>query len=106
VIGIPYLPQSDVEKGDDGCFLFTHPHPPLSPRLVQEKNVVHNGNITMKDVIEAARVMRDRSWAKELKGTVKEILGTAFSIGCTVDRQDPRDIQKQIDSGEIDVPKA
>jgi large subunit ribosomal protein L12e len=29
------------------------------------------------------------------------MLGTAVSVGCTVDGQDPRDIQKAIDSGDI-----
>merc|ERR1712167_464765 len=46
------------------------------------KNVVHNGNITLDFVIEIARVMRFKSMAKKLSATVKEILGTCFSIGC------------------------
>jgi large subunit ribosomal protein L12e len=37
--------------------------------------------------------------AKELKGTVKEILGTAFSVGCTVAGKSPRDVQSAIDNG-------
>merc|ERR1719460_1956629 len=48
------------------------------------KNVVHNGNITLEQVIDIARAMRERSMAKTLAGTVKEILGTCNSIGCTV----------------------
>merc|ERR1712151_1189619 len=58
------------------------------------KNVVHNGNITLDQVIEIARTMRERSMARELSGTVKEILGTAFSIGCTVNGESPRDVQQ------------
>merc|ERR1711976_145774 len=54
----------------------------------KEKNIVHSGNLTLEDVIEIARIMRDRSCAKELKGTVKEILGTCKSVGCTVDHED------------------
>lgn len=49
-----------------------------------------------------ARIMRFKSMAKELKGTVKEILGTAFSVGCQVDGKSPKDIQEAIDSGEIE----
>ena len=30
--------------------------------------------------------------SKNLAGVVKEILGTAQSVGCTVDGQDPHDI--------------
>ena len=56
--------------------------------------VKHNGNITMDDVFEAARVMRERSMAVNFSGTVKEILGTATSIGCTVDGQKPIALQE------------
>jgi large subunit ribosomal protein L12e len=64
--------------------------------LLQEKNIIHSGNLTLEDVIEIARVMRDRSCARELKGTVKEILGTCKSVGCTVDHEDPQDLQAKV----------
>jgi large subunit ribosomal protein L12e len=48
--------------------------------------------------------MRFKSLARELSGTVKEILGTAFSVGCTVDGQSPVDITHAIDAGEIEIP--
>ncbi|CAA6666437.1 unnamed protein product [Spirodela intermedia] len=54
------------------------------------KNIKHNGNISLDDVIEIARVMRPRSMAKDLRGTVKEILGTCVSVGCSVDGKDPK----------------
>lgn len=69
------------------------------------KNVVHNGNITLDQVIDIARQMRERSMAKKLSGTVKEILGTANSIGCTVNGESPRDIQAGIDDGEVEIPE-
>merc|ERR1712096_490071 len=47
------------------------------------KNIKHSGNISLDDVIEIAKVMRPRSMAKALAGTVKEILGTCVSVGCT-----------------------
>lgn len=40
--------------------------------------------------------------AKDLKGTVKEILGTAFSTGCQVDGRSPKAISDDIESGEIE----
>jgi large subunit ribosomal protein L12e len=36
------------------------------------------------------------------KGTVKEILGTAFSTGCQVDGRSPKAISDDIESGEIE----
>ena len=42
--------------------------------------------------------------AREFVGTVKEILGTASSVGCTVDGQAPNDVIAKINSGAIEVP--
>jgi len=69
------------------------------------KNIVHNGNLTLDNVIDIARTMRERSMARKLAGTVKEILGTCNSIGCTVNGESPRDIQSQIDDGSIEIPE-
>lgn len=44
----------------------------------------------------------EKSLAKDLKGTVKEILGTAFSVGCQVDGKSPKEISDDIESGEIE----
>jgi len=79
---------------------------PIRDRKKGPKNVVHSGNLTLDQVIEIARTMRFKSMAKTLSGTVKEILGTAFSVGCTVNGQSPHDIQGLIKSGEIEIPKA
>ncbi|KAI8596336.1 60S ribosomal protein L12 [Dissophora ornata] len=68
----------------------------------KEKNIKHNGNISIDDVIEIARIKRHNS-----PGTVKEILGTTFSVGCTVDGQSPKDVGDAIDAidaGEIEIP--
>ncbi|KAK7207217.1 putative 60S ribosomal protein L12 [Myxozyma melibiosi] len=70
----------------------------------KDKNVKHSGNIPLDEIIEIARKMRYKSLAKELSGTVKEVLGTAQSVGCRVDGQNPHDIIEAIDSGDIDIP--
>jgi len=77
--------------------------PPRDRKKV--KNIKHSGNITMDDIINAARIMRPRfvclewtrknakltlrkscrSMSKTIGGVMKEILGTAQSVGCTVD---------------------
>ena len=71
----------------------------------REKNAPHDGDITMDEVFEIARTMRPRSLAKEFSGTVKEILGTAVSVGCTVDGREPRELQQEIDDGELVCPE-
>ncbi|XP_031111175.1 60S ribosomal protein L12 [Ipomoea triloba] len=69
------------------------------------KNIKHNGNISLDDVIEIAKVMSPRSMAKDLTGTVKEILGTCVSVGCTVDGKDPKDLQQEIADGDVEIPQ-
>merc|ERR1711964_268776 len=68
------------------------------------KNISHDGNITIDDVYEIARVMRSRSLAREFSGTVREILGTCRSVGCTVDGQAPEDLTEAIRNGEFECP--
>ena len=70
----------------------------------KEKNIKHSGNIQFDEILEIARTMKSKSLAKELSGTVKEILGTAQSVGCTIDGQPPHDVIDQINSGDIEVP--
>jgi hypothetical protein len=50
----------------------------------KEKNIKHSGNLTLDEVIEIARKMKFKSLAKELSGTVKEMLGTCRSVGCAL----------------------
>ncbi|RPA78694.1 hypothetical protein BJ508DRAFT_309025 [Ascobolus immersus RN42] len=71
----------------------------------KEKNIKHSKSIPLDEIIEIARTMRFKSMARELKGTVKEILGTCFSVGCQVDGRSPKDISDDIESGEIEIPE-
>jgi large subunit ribosomal protein L12e len=72
----------------------------------KEKNIKHNGNLTLNQVYEVARKLKHKSYAKEFSGNVKEILGTCFSVGCTVDGQAPMDLIAQINDGSLEVPSA
>jgi large subunit ribosomal protein L12e len=76
--------------------------PPRDRKKV--KDIKHDGNLTLDQVIEVARTMRHRSMARTLSGTVKEMLGTCNSLGCTVNGETPREIQRQITEGETVIP--
>merc|ERR1711967_146232 len=54
------------------------------------KNIKHSGNITKDTLFNIARQMRFKSLAKEFKGTVREMLGTAQAVGCTIDGKKPQ----------------
>merc|ERR1712205_140989 len=63
------------------------------------KNIKHNGNLTKEQIFSICRLMKSKSLAKEFFGCVKEVLGMCFAVGCTVEGQNPRDIQEAIDNG-------
>ncbi|KAL5599026.1 hypothetical protein BROUX41_003656 [Berkeleyomyces rouxiae] len=71
----------------------------------KEKNIKHNKSVSLEEVIDIARQMRHKSFSKDLKGSVKEILGTAFSVGCQVEGKSPKAISDAIENGEIDIPE-
>ena len=74
------------------------------PRDRKKQNIKHSGNITFDEIVNIARQMRHRSLARELSGTIKEILGTAQSVGCNVDGHHPHDIIDDINSGAVECP--
>ncbi len=61
--------------------------------------VVHSGSITFDDIIRIGRIMAPRSLSKTFTGTCLEMLGTAQSVGCKVDGQDPHDLIEDIKAG-------
>uniref|UniRef100_A0A8C9M581 Large ribosomal subunit protein uL11 n=1 Tax=Panthera tigris altaica TaxID=74533 RepID=A0A8C9M581_PANTA len=71
---------------------------PLRDRKKQ-KNIEHSGYITFDEIVNI-----HRSLARELSGTIKEILGTAQSVGCSVDGRHPHDIIDDLNSGSAECP--
>lgn len=76
--------------------------PPRDRKKV--KNVVHNGSITMVDVVEIARKKASKSGSAKFEGVVKEILGTCVSIGCRVEGKSPKEVIREINEGALKVP--
>ncbi|MCA6213153.1 MAG: large subunit ribosomal protein [Thermococcaceae archaeon] len=60
------------------------------------------GNLTMEQVIKIARAKKQQMLAADLKAAAKEVIGTALSMGVTVEGKDPREVQKEIDEGVYD----
>ncbi|XP_046388961.1 60S ribosomal protein L12 [Ischnura elegans] len=71
----------------------------------KQKNIKHSGNLAFDEILSIARAMRERSMSRKMEGTVKEILGTCQSVGCTVEGKPPHDVIDQINDGEIEVPE-
>jgi large subunit ribosomal protein L12e len=44
--------------------------------------------------------MAHKTLARELKGTVKEVLGSCLAVGITVDGKSPKEVTKEVDNGQ------
>lgn len=60
------------------------------------------GDISFEEVVKIAILKKEQLTAKTLKSAVKTILGSARSIGITVDGKDPKEITRLIDQGHYD----
>ncbi|EHB17852.1 60S ribosomal protein L12 [Heterocephalus glaber] len=92
--------QIEVVPSASALIIKTLQEPPRDRK--KQKNIKHSGNSTFDEIVNIARQMRDRSLARELSGTIKEILGTAQSVGCNVDGRHPHHIIDDINTGTVE----
>ncbi|MEM2637229.1 MAG: 50S ribosomal protein L11 [Candidatus Korarchaeota archaeon] len=61
------------------------------------------GNISLDKIIKIAKMKLPYMNVNSLKAAVKNVLGTCVSMGVNVDGRSPRDVQRDIDKGVIEV---
>ena len=76
--------------------------PPRDRKKV--KNIKHSGNVTFAEMIKIGRDAQVNSMSKDLKGCILECLGTAVSVGCTIDGEHPASIQAAVKAGKLKIP--
>lgn len=60
------------------------------------------GDLKLKDVVEVAVAKKHQLNTLDLKKAVKTVLGSARSIGLTVEGQDPKELSKRVEEGLFD----
>lgn len=60
------------------------------------------GDVSFEDIVKIAILKKEQLSAKSLKSAVKTILGSARSIGVTVDGKDPKEVTRLVDQGHYD----
>ncbi len=60
------------------------------------------GNVTLEQVLNVTNAKKEIFLDKTYKSCVKTVIGTALSVGITVEGENPKVIQKRIDEGEYD----
>jgi len=73
----------------------------------RNKNYRHREDISFKSICRIAKQQKDRgkTSAYEFKGTIKEVLGTAKSMGLSCNHRNPLKIMELLDKEEIEIPK-
>jgi large subunit ribosomal protein L12e len=64
-----------------------------------------SGNISFEEVKKIAKWMESegKSRAKTFKGSVKQVLGSCVSVGCTVDGKSAKEVTKEVENGTLKV---
>ena len=57
------------------------------------------GDLSLEQILKIAKMKREDVLSGDLKAAVKEVLGTAGSMGVTVTGKDPREVQREITEG-------
>ncbi len=61
------------------------------------------GNLSMTQIIKIAKIKQAELLSRNIKGAVKEILGSCISMGVTVEEKNPKEVQGEIDEGKYDA---
>ena len=72
-------------------------------RKVKGSTHKHTGNLSFEQVKRIAGLMKEKTLSREIKGTVKEVLGTCLAVGITVDGKNPKDVTKDVESGKLSI---
>jgi large subunit ribosomal protein L11 len=105
------VPVKIAVDTEDKTFEVTVGTPTASALIVAElkiekgsgtPNTVKAGDLTMEQIVKIAKIKSAQLLASNIKDATKELLGTCVSIGVTVEGKDPREVQKEIDSGTYD----
>ncbi|MBI4406304.1 50S ribosomal protein L11 [Candidatus Micrarchaeota archaeon] len=66
------------------------------PGAKGKKNI---GDLSFEQIVKIARMKKSSTLAKTLKSQVKEVLGTCLSLGASVEGKNPREVQREVDTG-------
>jgi large subunit ribosomal protein L11 len=83
--------------------------PPTSALIIKEMGVEKGtgdktiiGDLTMEQVLKIANIKRKGLLSKTLKNAAREVIGTAGSLGATIDGMPSKEAQLAVASGKYD----
>jgi len=80
--------------------------PPTSALIIKELQIEKGsgqagkeivGDLSLSKVVEIAKMKLPEMYVRDIKGAIKQVLGTMVSMGVTCEGKDPREIIKELD---------
>ena len=105
------VPVTVEVDSDTKTYTITLGTPPASALIKQESKVQKGqgdhkagavGNLSMEQVVKIARMKETSLLGATLKARAKEIIGTARTVGVTIEGQSPAQATKAIEAGDHD----
>ncbi len=99
---------------DDRSFDIEVGVPPTSALIKKELGIEKGSSKTGREfvadlkidqVIKIAKMKKPEMLSYTMKAAVKEVLGTCVSMGVSVEGKHPKEVQKEIDEGAIEIPE-
>jgi len=85
--------------------------PPTAALIIKESGVTKGsgtagtnfaGNITIETAVKIAKMKIDSSYAHDIHGAVKEVIGSCLSIGMTIEGMPAKQIYSEISAGKYE----
>ena len=105
------VPVTVVVDTEDKSFELEIGTPPVSELLKKElglnkgsglQKLKKSGNVAMEQIIKVARMKMDSMLVKNLKASVKSVIGSCGPLGLLVEGKDPVAINEDVNSGKYD----
>ncbi len=99
---------------DDRSFEIEVGVPPTSALIKRELGIEKGSSKTgreyiadlkIEQVIKIAKMKKPEMLSYTMKAAVKEVLGTCVSMGISVEGKHPKDVQREIDEGKLEIPE-
>ena len=100
-----------IEVDEKKNFTVTVGIPPTTALIKKEVNIEKGspepnmqivGDLPMEAAVRIARMKQNDMLSYDLKGAVKEVIGTCVSMGVNIDGKRPKEVFAAVDAGEYD----
>jgi large subunit ribosomal protein L11 len=105
------VPVTVIVDTEDKSFELEIGTPPASELIKKElgiqkgsglQKLKKSANIAMEQIIKVARMKSDSMLSKNLKASVKTVIGSCGAMGVLIEGKSPQEINQEVDSGKYD----